>query len=77
MEQTDGCQMGGGKEDWMKEGEEMSIKNIYITHRPRQQCGDSRRESGLGGGQQKRWKWGWKETLLGDGLMMLFSELYI
>lgn len=33
----------------MKEGKGINQKHTYITHRQRQQCGDSHRERGVGG----------------------------
>ena len=43
MEQTDNCQKAGGLGGWMKEGEGIKQKYIYITCRQKQQCNDSQR----------------------------------
>ena len=49
MEQTDRCQRGVGRGEWMGVAKEQA----HITHRHRQQCGDSQREGGVGDG----WRW--------------------
>ena len=42
------------KGDWMKEGEGISQRNIYMSHGHRQQCGDGQKEgSGLGAGERR------------------------
>lgn len=56
MEQTHSCQRGGGLRDWRKEGEEINQRNIYMTHRHRQQCSEGQREGGAGvSGGGQRW----------------------
>ena len=51
------------RSDWTKEGKGLAREHIRITHRHRQQCGDSQREGGqgMGAGGQTAGKWGYPQ----------------
>ena len=59
IRESDSCQRPGVLGDWMKEGEGINKNHIYITPGDRQQCGDGGKGAlGIGGGGQRREKWG-------------------
>ena len=75
MEQTDGCQRGGGLGNWMKEVEGIKQKNIHNTQ-TQTTCGGSQRGRGWGVGEsgQRRETGKERDFAWGDGCTMQHAD---